>query len=63
MNYQPTLEGFDAFAVKAGYKGTGKTRSKAYAQGTLYLYLFAEGVEFRRINRSGQTEARLFLQV
>lgn len=62
-NFTPTPEGFDKFAAKAGYSGTGKTRTKNYAQGTLYLYLFEEGVEFRRVNRTGHTEAKLFIQV
>lgn len=62
-NFTPSAEGFDAFASKAGYTGTGKTRTKNYAQGTLYLYHFEEGVEFRRVNRRGQTEARLFIQI
>lgn len=63
MNFQPTGEGFDAFARKAGYTGTGKTRTKNYAQGTLYLRHYEEGVEFRRVNRTGHVEARLMLQV
>ena len=62
-NFSPTPEGFDKFAAKAGYTGTGKTRTKNYANGTLYLRHCTEGVEFRRVNRRGQVEARLFLQV
>lgn len=62
-NFNPTPEGFDKFATQQGYKGTGKTRTKNYAQGTLYLRHFEEGVEFRRISRTGQTEAKLFIQV
>lgn len=62
-NFCPTPEGFEAFAAKAGYSGTGKTRTKSFALGTLYLRHCAEGVEFRRVNRKGGVEARLFLQV
>lgn len=62
-NFSPTPEGFAAFAAKAGYTGTGKTRTKNYAHGTLYLRHYAEGVEFRRVNRRGEVEAKLFLQV
>lgn len=62
-NFSPTIEGFEAFAAKAGYSGTGKTRTKVYGHGTLYLRHYAEGVEFRRVNRRGEVEAKLFLQV
>ncbi len=62
-NFNPTPEGFQAFAAKAGYTGTGKTRTKNYANGTLYLRHYAEGVEFRRVNRRGEVEAKLFLQI
>lgn len=62
-NFLPSDQGFDKFAAKAGYSGTGKTRTKTYAHGTLYLYLKPQGVEFRRVNRTGHTEAQLFIQV
>ena len=62
-NFNPTPEGFDKFATQQGYTGTGKTRAKNFARGTLYLEHKAQGVEFRRINRTGATEAKLFIQI
>lgn len=59
--FLPDVKGFERFAAKAGYSGTGLTSSKAYAHGTLYLEWRPDGVEFRRVNGTGRLEVVTWL--